>query len=119
MKFLAKEKKKLIKKINPLRKGPCCYLLFAREKKAELLQESPKLPQSELLKAVGRAWSALGDSEKQKYRDMYSAEKEQLLDAKVEKDKLLEKLGLNAKRPYRKQKPSRPSSHLDAFRVFK
>lgn len=61
--------KKSPKKEAPKEKKPLSgYMLFAKEKRPEIIKKSPELTFGEVGKALGAAWKALSDAQKAKYK---------------------------------------------------
>lgn len=63
-----KDTKKKAKQSKPRVKSS--YLQFCSVRRAELRDEMPGMPPTEVMKLLGREWSALGDKEKKVYADI-------------------------------------------------
>ena len=50
------------------KRPPTSYMLFAKEKRPEIIKKSPELTFGEVGKALGDAWKALSDAQKAKYK---------------------------------------------------
>ena len=59
---------KTIEKAPKEKKPLSGYMLFAKEKRPDIIKKSPELTFGEVGKALGAAWKALSETEKAKYK---------------------------------------------------
>ena len=60
------------------------YMRFSAAERPKLKEELPDMPPKEVLKELGKRWSALSDAEKDPYVDAYNLEKAKLEEAEAQ-----------------------------------
>ena len=62
------------------------YMRFSADERLKLKQEDPDMPPKDVLKELGKRWSALSETERDPYVDAYNVEKAALAEQEQEQE---------------------------------